>query len=292
MADFDWGGALTGLSNLYGNYQGAQNANNINNSVQSMLGQNASTTANQIGNLSNQIGVNRQQAQDMYNNALGQYGQSNSQLQGDIGNLTTQLRGLSDPNSPYMQNARQAIERKDAAAGRRSQWGEREVQLAGTLADYVGKYGSSMQNSITAAQNQINQNNQGLASLYSQANMPADRNLQAMVQMLQQQQSGAGAMNTTGRQAANSATNNMSSLLNSGIGGLRSLFGNNMATSAGGDYGTSNLFDWGSSSGGMGALNSLTGMGSTDLFGFGQGYYDNADFGTTSSTGDPYSDIW
>ena len=292
MADFDWGGALTGLSNLYGNYQGAQTANNINNSVQGMLGQNASTTANQIGNISNQIGINRQQAQDMYNNALGQYGQSNSQLQGNIGNMTNQLNALSDPNSPYMQNARQAIERKDAAAGRRSQWGEREVQLAGTLADYVGKYGSSMQNSITGMQNQINQNNQGLASLYSNANAPADRNLMALAQMLQQQQSGAGAMNTTGRQAANSATNNTSSLLNSGISGLRTLVGNNNSTGGGGDYGTSGMFDWNSQAGGMGALNGLTGMGSTDLFGYGQGYFDNADFGTTSSTGDPYADIW
>ena len=46
--------------------------------------------------------------------------------------------------------------------------------------------------------------------------------------MLQQQQANAAAANTTGRQAANSATNNQTGLINSGIkalGGLAGLFG-------------------------------------------------------------------
>lgn len=46
-----------------------------------------------------------------------------------------QLQQLFSPDSPYAQHARQKIERKDAAAGRRSQYGPREAQIAALLAD-------------------------------------------------------------------------------------------------------------------------------------------------------------
>jgi hypothetical protein len=45
------------------------------------------------------------------------------------------LASLFSPDSPYAQMARQKMERKDAAAGRRSQYGPREMQLAALLAD-------------------------------------------------------------------------------------------------------------------------------------------------------------
>lgn len=45
------------------------------------------------------------------------------------------LQNLFSPNSPYAQMARQKMERQDAAGGRRSQYGNREVQLAALLAD-------------------------------------------------------------------------------------------------------------------------------------------------------------
>jgi hypothetical protein len=44
------------------------------------------------------------------------------------------LGSLFSPNSPYAQQLRQGLERKDAAAGRRSQYGPREVQLQAELA--------------------------------------------------------------------------------------------------------------------------------------------------------------
>lgn len=47
----------------------------------------------------------------------------------------SQLQSLFSPNSPYAQQMRQRVERKDAAAGRRSQYGPREAQLAAILAD-------------------------------------------------------------------------------------------------------------------------------------------------------------
>lgn len=45
------------------------------------------------------------------------------------------LNNLFTPNSPYAQQLRQATERKDAAAGRRSQYGPREAQMAAQLAE-------------------------------------------------------------------------------------------------------------------------------------------------------------
>lgn len=223
-------GVFSGLGGLYGGIQGMANDQAINSNVQGALGQNASTTQAQIQSLNDQIARNRAVAEAEYARSRGDVEGQNAGLQGNIGTMTTNLNALSDPNSPYMQMARQAIERKDAAAGRRSQWGEREVQLAGTLADYVGKYAPGLQNSITNARNQINQNNQGLASLYSTINAPADRNMMSQIQLLQNQLQGAGAMNTTGRQAGTAAANSTRSLIESavrGAGGLASLFGSN-----------------------------------------------------------------
>lgn len=49
--------------------------------------------------------------------------------------LAGQLSGLYGPNSPYAQNLRQQLLRKDAAGGRRSQYGAREVDFQARMAD-------------------------------------------------------------------------------------------------------------------------------------------------------------
>lgn len=54
-------------------------------------------------------------------------GRESSQLAGTLSDLYGQ-------NSPYAQALRQQLERKDAAAGRRSQYGPREVELQAQLA--------------------------------------------------------------------------------------------------------------------------------------------------------------
>jgi hypothetical protein len=299
---WNWGGIGSGLASLYGGLQGAGNANQINNQVSGALGQNSNAYAQQIQALQEQIRTNQEQAQQAYQAAQANAATQNQGLEGDIGTMTSNLSALSDPNSPYMRMARQAIERKDAAAGRRSQWGEREVQLAGTLADYVGKYSPSIQNSITAARNQINQNNQGLASMYSTMNIPADRNVQALAQMLQGQLQGTTAANTTGRAAANSATNNTTGAITGGInaasgllGGLGNLFGNGGGGGSfldawggntgigGGGWANAGMSNWGSDGlgdGGWGFGNGLgTGFGAGGL---GGGFLD---IGGTGSLG-------
>lgn len=268
---------VNGMAGLYGGIKGAQTANNVNNQIQPALQQNNAATQAQIDSLNQQINQNRQQAQDMYQRSLTDVTGQNQGLQGNIDTQTASLNALSDPNSAYMQQARQAIERKDAAAGRNSQWGDREVQLAGTLADYVGKYSPGIQNSITQARNQINQNNQGLASLYATANQPADRNTLAQIAALQQQLSNVGAMNTTGRGAANAATNSISGYggaIQSGmnaLGGLAGLFGGKGGGGLSGytqDQATNSGFNgWG------GDLSLGYGLGANGLSG---GYLDTA----------------
>lgn len=224
--------------NLLGQLGNMSTAGNVNNQVQTTLGQNSSGLADQIAALQRGFQQGGQQAQDAYNQTRGLYDTQNQQLQGNIDTMTQNLNALNDPNSPYMQMARQKIERADAAAGRRSQAGEREVQLAAMLADYVGKYAPGLNNSITSARNQIQGNQNSLAQLYAQMQNAATAQGQAATQALAQQQALAQAQNTTGRQAANSNTSNTTAALQAALGfgkGLAGMFGN---FTPGGDGGT------------------------------------------------------
>jgi hypothetical protein len=63
---------------------------------------------------------------------LGQLYNSNQQSKLYGGTMDT-INNLYSPDSPYAQQMRQAMERKDAASGRRSQYGTRETQLAAAL---------------------------------------------------------------------------------------------------------------------------------------------------------------
>jgi len=55
--------------------------------------------------------------------------------QAAINNQISQLSNMYGPNSPYAQQLRASLAAKDAAAGRNSQYGTREVQLQAMLAD-------------------------------------------------------------------------------------------------------------------------------------------------------------
>lgn len=65
------------------------------------------------------------------------------------GTAGTDLNSMFGPDSAWGQQMRQSIERRDAAAGRRSQYGPRERELAATGADMMAKYGSQMANANT-----------------------------------------------------------------------------------------------------------------------------------------------
>jgi hypothetical protein len=94
---------------------------------------------------------------------LQQYQQ---QMNDQIGRLNTQAQSLQDmysPNSAYAQQMRESLNRQDAASGRRSQYGPREVQLQAALADKQASLAPTT-TALTAATNgltsQAYQNNQ------------------------------------------------------------------------------------------------------------------------------------
>jgi hypothetical protein len=70
---------------------------------------------------------------------------ANKELSGvgrQLNQAQTQNNGLTNlygPNSPYAQQLRQQLERRDAAAGRRSQYGPREVELQAKLAQVAAQ---------------------------------------------------------------------------------------------------------------------------------------------------------
>jgi hypothetical protein len=74
---------------------------------------------------------------DLAGNLLGMYN-ARKQRQG-LRDQQRNLQELFSSNSPYAQQMRQRLERKDAAAGRRSQYGARETELAARLAEQQAK---------------------------------------------------------------------------------------------------------------------------------------------------------
>lgn len=100
--------------------------------------------------------------------------QTRKQLQQTQGVLDTQLNaGLQQyaPGSAYEQQLRKTLERQDAAAGRRSQYGTREVELQARLADKQNQLRSEyMKQAPTIAGSNAaiaNARNAGVADLFS-----------------------------------------------------------------------------------------------------------------------------
>jgi hypothetical protein len=80
------------------------------------------------------------------------------------------LSSMFGPNSAYAQQLKQQLERRDAAAGRRSQYGPREVELQAKLAQMAAQYGPNISQSNMQAQQVSNQRRQqNLSALYAMA---------------------------------------------------------------------------------------------------------------------------
>lgn len=62
------------------------------------------------------------------------------------GDLASSLSGMFGPNSPYAQQLEQSLSRRDAAAGRRSQYGPRSVELQAKLAQMASGVAPSIGN--------------------------------------------------------------------------------------------------------------------------------------------------
>lgn len=124
------GSSLGPVGAMAGGMLGAQGLPGIAGPVGGRPDQNAGTTPPPQSSGSNNQGMNWGRAgQDL----LGLYG--NYKMGKSAQSNIDQLRGLYAPGSPYAQQMAQGMQRRDAAAGRRSQYGSREVELAAKLAD-------------------------------------------------------------------------------------------------------------------------------------------------------------
>lgn len=95
----------------------------------------------------------------LYQNYKNQKG-----LKGQIGTL----QGMYGQGSPYAQALRQQLERRDAAGGRRSQYGPREVELQAQLARMASGNAPTLANLYAQQRGQRGQNLAQLAGLYQQ----------------------------------------------------------------------------------------------------------------------------
>lgn len=64
---------------------------------------------------------------------------SNQQQNNDLEGVVDKLMGMYGQDSPYAKNLRDTLQRKDAAAGRASQYGPREVELQAKLAENMSR---------------------------------------------------------------------------------------------------------------------------------------------------------
>jgi hypothetical protein len=149
-------GALTGLAG-----KGAQTVGNYFTQPSSGDGGTQTGTTN-FGNLATGLGN------------LWMAHQNNKGIQGQIDSLNS----LYAPNSPYAKQMQEALDRQDAAGGRRSQYGSRAVQLQAALA------GAASHNAPTLAmlygQQRQNRFNQYAGMLASAKNSGAFNGLSGM----------------------------------------------------------------------------------------------------------------
>jgi len=96
----------------------------------------------------------------------GQQAQQNADMnQGALQGQISQLSSMYGQDSPYAQQLRQSLARKDAASGRNSQYGQREVQLQAALAEKAAQNAQAVSglSQQSHAQNVANTNAQTMA---------------------------------------------------------------------------------------------------------------------------------
>lgn len=94
------------------------------------------------------VGFGSGQGQGGWGDALGTVGGLAAlyQQQRNAGNMASSLGGMFGPNSPYAQQLEQSLSRRDAAAGRRSQYGPRSVELQAKLAGMANQIAPNVMN--------------------------------------------------------------------------------------------------------------------------------------------------
>lgn len=145
----NFGGGETPTGNAYmPDYSGGQTASNTPSGNQSNPAQDMMS---KILGFSNGNAGNSPKFGDMAGSLLGMY--NAYQQKKKYGQLAESLSSMYGPNSPYAQQLQQQLMRRDAAAGRRSQYGPREVELQARLADVNSRMAPTLQ-SLYGAQGQ------------------------------------------------------------------------------------------------------------------------------------------
>lgn len=143
--------AASGLFNPATIGAGAASAGGLN-SILNSIGMMAPNTANAIGKLGmNAIGGagtggGTQPSGINTGNVFGSLYQmyQGNQYQDSIKQLYNQLSSQFGPDSAYAKQMRQQLDRRDAAAGRRSQYGPREVELQAKLAENQSRQATTL----------------------------------------------------------------------------------------------------------------------------------------------------
>ncbi len=86
----------------------------------------------------------------------------------ESGGQLSSLQNMYGQNSPYSQALRQQLERRDAASGRRSQYGPREVELQAQLAQMASRNAPAINQLLQMRNQQRGQNLGQLAGIYQQ----------------------------------------------------------------------------------------------------------------------------
>ena len=135
-----------------------QQQNPFKTGVQQFLGMLAPSGASGSGQVSgNGLG-------NMTGSLMGLY--SAWQKRKQLGQLQGGLEGLYGQDSPYAQQLRQTLARHDAASGRRSQIGPREVELQARLAGLNAQMAPTLQNIIGQRNGATNMGMYNLAQLF------------------------------------------------------------------------------------------------------------------------------
>lgn len=168
-----------------GQATGSQLGGMVGSQLGGMVGQSIGTSGinpgapspTSVGNQGMDFGGALANIADIYsaNRASRDIGRNINSMQANSPQVS--LDALYGPNSPYAAQLRQQLERKDAASGRRSQYGPREVELQARLADMYSRAAPGIMNANTQNINAIAQQqalqaqrrNQTLASIYGLA---------------------------------------------------------------------------------------------------------------------------
>lgn len=129
--------ALAGVGSMWGSQAAQEAARGLEGSYGMATGPKGGSSTNQmsLGDAGTGLGM----IWNRYNTAKA------------YGSQADNLNSLYGPNSPYAQQLEQKLTRRDAQAGRRSQFGTRNVELQARLADLASRNAPQLQN-LTKAQ--------------------------------------------------------------------------------------------------------------------------------------------